>query len=108
MSGYIYWIKNKPPVESEDESLGEYINCPVYSQGVLDFYKKTIQEWVVIKFKGWENTHKMDFSNRDHFKKLTADILLDFFEHYSLQRNIKFEYCLFTEAYLINFISMRL
>lgn len=110
LSGGLYYQLNtdqKEPVESDEaEPLGDYEKTPAYSQGILDFYRKLIQEWVVIKFRAWRNTHNMEFSNRDHFRKLVGEILLDFFETFSLRDNVKFEYCLFTEEYLINYISM--
>lgn len=108
VSGWIAYLVQIPDdiEEVEETTLGEYFRSPVYSQGVLDFYRRAIQEWVVIQFRGWRNVHNMNFSNRDHFKKLTAQILYDFFEDYSMHENVQFDYCLFTEEYLIQYISM--
>lgn len=106
LSGSVAYLLLEPE-NSEVEPLGDYVNSPEYSQGVLDFYKKTIQEWVVIQFNGWLGTHTMEYSNKIHFKKMIAKLLLDFFEDQTLQeQNVRFDYCLFSKKYLYDYISM--
>lgn len=90
--------------DEEEYELGDEYSSPEYSTAILDYVRKTVEEWMVLRFIEWNERYVFEKSNLTSFKNLYEEILSDFFKVYLNEDAINYDYTLFTRTFLEQYV----
>lgn len=105
---YLGELQFFPYDEEEDDEggheLGDEYSSPEYSAAILNYMRKTVEEWMVLRFIEWNERYVFEKSNLTSFKNLYEEILSDFFKVYLNEDAINYDYTLFTRTFLEQYV----